>query len=320
MLWLLVVVTALNTAVIAGLAVSTIRSRSAAPMTVGAAPSRVVETTPRPAAADPGPVGDDPLAGAISAFLSRPDGLFRSGGPPIGAGSPGPTAVRAASTAPPTGAATPPVRYVASAPRATVHRAPEPRPTGTSPTTTPAGTPSPVDATPMSAVVRPGPIRAPVAAAVPVAAPGTTAAPDPTAAPAAGPVGPPADAPVLPASRVSIWFVGRDPSRSTVEPAAVGRLGPVIAGLLHERTRAEDRVAVEGGRRFVVTLPDTSIDGAAALTRRLARSCDAWLAAEEPPLRLEFGMTELPGAPGRPAGPLDPTTGPERRRPVHVDA
>ncbi len=121
-------------------------------------------------------------------------------------------------------------------------------------------------------------------------------------------------------SRVSIWFVGRDPSRSHVEPAAIGRLGPVIAGLLHERTRADDQVAVEGGRRFVVTLPATSIDGAAALTRRLARSCDAWLAAEETPLRLEFAMTELPGAPGRPARPLDPGPGPERRRPVQVDA
>ena len=125
---------------------------------------------------------------------------------------------------------------------------------------------------------------------------------------------------VHPASRVSIWFVGRDRLRSSVQPGAVARLGPVIGGLLRERTRAEDSVAVEGGGRFVVTLPDTTIDGAAALTRRLARSCDAWLAAEEPPLRLEFGMTEFAGTPGRAAGSFARGAGPERRRPVSLDA
>jgi hypothetical protein len=320
-LWLLVVVTVLNTAAIGVLAVSTIRSRPVAASTV--APAIPRSTTPvarsfgstspdaaavRPVAADPPPSGDDPLAGAISAFLSRPDGLFRTGGPPPERGSaavaPAPVGPSSSTTLSRSARSpAPPVRYVASGPRPAARPVPMPRaaaPTAGPPTTT---------APPIA------PARASLPASSPVALPASTPITMPE------PVAPRRDGVLVapPESRVSIWFVGRDPSRSTVEPAAVQRLGPVIGGLLRERTRTEDRVAVEGGRRFVVTLPDTPIDGAAALTRRLARSCDAWLAAEEPPLRLEFGMTELPGTPGRPARSLDRGAGPERRRTVPSD-
>ena len=97
---------------------------------------------------------------------------------------------------------------------------------------------------------------------------------------------------------------------------AVARLGPVIGGLIRERTRANDRVTGLTGGRYSVVLPDTSLDGAAALIQRLTQSCDAWLAAEQPPLRLEFGWVDLPAytAAGGPAPSR--ASGPERRRAV----
>ncbi len=277
-LTLLAVITAVNSVVLLVLAIATFRPRPVLDRRgPGEHPIGLVATD-----------GSDPLAGAISAFLTRPDGLFRTGGGPIEPVRPGPRPTPSDLTQhPQVGSPTPsistpswvpssPTRYVASAPRPAAGR--------------------PVD----ESLVVGGPV-------VPVPSRPIEAQPQ---APAAA----------HPASQVSIWFVGRDASRSTVGAGPVARLGPVIAGLLRERTRAEDRVAVEGGRRFVVTLPDTPIDGAAALTRRLANSCDAWLAAEEPPLRLEFGMSEVPGAPGIPAGPADRAVGADRRRPVPLDA
>jgi hypothetical protein len=101
---------------------------------------------------------------------------------------------------------------------------------------------------------------------------------------------------------------------------AVARLGPVIGGLLRERTRGRDLIEVEGPGSYAVVLPDTDLDGAEALARRLAATCDAWLAAELPPLWLELRPADQPGGaplwgpePGR-----DPAT--ERRRSVSQDA
>jgi hypothetical protein len=294
---LLAVVTALNTVVVLVLAVAMVRSKPAP------APPPISMTAPP--AATPSSAGPDPLAGAISAFLTRSDGLFRAGGPPVQpgpplTGAPPPPAAPLTEAPPPAPAqpwpVSPPVRYVASAPR-TVARHPvvELRPA------------APPPGAPVASRSRFAP--PPPAVAVP---PPTWASPPVAARPIVS-------APVSPASSVSIWFVGRDPSRSVVEPATAARLAPVIGGLLRERTRAEDAVALEGRRRFIVTLPGTPIDGAAALTRRLAQSCDAWLGAEEPPLRLEFGMSEIPGTPGRPTSSLDRAAGPERRRPVPLD-
>ncbi len=299
----LAVLTALNTVVILVLAVATVRSRpgvrgrAATAARIGLAEEPVVGTAA--GVAD----GADPLAGAISAFLTRPDGLFRAGGPtgavplanvglPAGAAPPASMAPASSVVQPappvapaPVWAPSRPVRYVASAPR----------PLGRPPSVEPAAA-APSGA--LAASTRPvAPVPRPMMPMTPAPSPPAT----------------------HPASRVSVWFVGRDASRTSVQPGAVARLGPVIGGLLRERTRAEDRVAVEAGGRFAVTLADTPVDGAAALTRRLAHSCDAWLAAEEPPLRLEFGVTELAVAtrslPGRP----DRGSGPERRRSVPLD-
>ena len=269
---------------------------------------------PDPVAVGPAAPADqdpaaDPLAGAISAFLTRSDGLFRAGGPqplpaqplpaqPQPAEPPGsvlPTAAGAPPPfAPPEPGASRLVRHVASAPR----------PTGPRPTTDPA----PATGLPSTPIVNRN---------VPPPQPAVRTEPTRSPSPAAGFTVPP---PSRPVSRVSIWFVGRDASRSSVQPGAVARLAPVIGGLLRERTRAEDRVAVVGGGRFLVDLPDTPIDGAAGLTRRLADSCDAWLAAEEPPLRLEFGMSESVVVGGPRAEGSDRTAGVDRRRPVSLDA
>jgi hypothetical protein len=70
----------------------------------------------------------------------------------------------------------------------------------------------------------------------------------------------------------------------------------------------------EGSGRFSVVLPATSVDGAVAVASRLVGSCDAWLAAETPPLRLDLEAADLPG--GVPAADPGPArdSGPERRR------
>jgi hypothetical protein len=286
----LALVTALNTVVILVLAIATIRSQPGARGTDVSVQSIVSVLEPVADAT----ASADPLAGAISAFLTRPDGLFRAGAPaslaPSSSVAPSSTGASPASVvqpqspvppAPPAPAWAPsrPVRYVASAPR-------------------PMGRPSfaePAPAAPSGpTVVRPRPLA-------------------PTRSPAATAVVAPR------ASLVSVWFVGRDASRSIVQPGAVARLGPVIGGLLRERTRAEDSVAVEAAGRFAVTLLDTPVDGAAALTRRLALGCDAWLAAEEPPLRLEFGVSELALAARSLSERPDRGSGPERRRAVPLD-
>ena len=121
-------------------------------------------------------------------------------------------------------------------------------------------------------------------------------------------------------SRVSIALSSRDGTGAAAGAAAVARLGPVIGGLIRERTRAGDRVTGLTGGRYSLILPETTLDGAAALSGRLAQSCDAWLAAEQPPLRLEFGWVELP-ADAVSAGPLAVRlSGPERRHTVPQDA
>jgi hypothetical protein len=143
---------------------------------------------------------------------------------------------------------------------------------------------------------------------------------------AAGSVGPVAPSDALapapaarPVSRVSLALSNRDGSGAGAGPAAVARLGPVIGGLIRERTRASDRVTGLTGGRYSLILPDTSLDGAATLARRLAQTCDAWLAAEQPPLRLESGWVDLP-ANAVSEGPVSVRlSGPERRRAVLQD-
>jgi hypothetical protein len=114
--------------------------------------------------------------------------------------------------------------------------------------------------------------------------------------------------------RVSIALSARDGSEAGPGPAAVARLGRVIGAFIREHTRANDSVIALSGGRYSVVLPDTSLEGAAALMERLTESCDAWLAAERPPLRLEFGLADLPAYTVA-GGPLTVrASGPERRR------
>ena len=80
------------------------------------------------------------------------------------------------------------------------------------------------------------------------------------------------------------------------------------------------RIAAHGQGRFVVILPATSIEGAEALGRRLAATCDAWLAAELPPLGLDLQPADAPGGmPDAEPGPAR-QPGAERRRAVTNDA
>jgi hypothetical protein len=116
-------------------------------------------------------------------------------------------------------------------------------------------------------------------------------------------------------SRLSIALSGREGS-GAAGAAAIARLGPVIGGLIRERTRAGDRITGLTGGRYSLILPDTSLDGAAALARRLAQSCDTWLAAEQPALRLEFGWVELPADAVTDGVVTVRLSGPERRRGV----
>ncbi|MEO8228490.1 MAG: hypothetical protein ABI628_01870 [Chloroflexota bacterium] len=119
---------------------------------------------------------------------------------------------------------------------------------------------------------------------------------------------------------MSIALSNRDGSGAGAGPAAVARLGPVIGGLIHERTRASDLVTGLTGGRYSLILRDTSLDGAAALTVRLAQTCDAWLAAEQPPLRLEFGWVDLPATAVSEGPVMVRLSGPERRRAIPQDA
>lgn len=280
LLGLLLVLVVVDTVAIGGLLVVTLRDRRAsrgrvpaswpAPSPTGA--SQAVAAAPRPTA--------DPLADAITAFLDRPDGLFRTGSairpatpePPPASGQPRPAPPGTAH--PPAGSAEaprpatiPPSRYVAS------------------------GTPGPVEPT----------------------APG---AGSPVPGGSLAPAGPPPGVPLAgrrPAVRLEVGLVGRD-ARSVAATDAALRLGPVIGGLLRERTRAGDRVVVSGPGRFAAILPDASRAGAVALAQRLEAGCGAWLAAELPALRLELAVGEQPG--GLPAAP--PAAGrvvdPDRRR------
>ena len=118
-----------------------------------------------------------------------------------------------------------------------------------------------------------------------------------------------------PAMRLEVGLVARD-ARSVAASDAAARLGPVIGGLLRERTRADDIVLANGPGRFAAILPESSRFGAAALAGRLEAGCDAWLAAELPALRLELAVAEQPG--GLP--PVPAATGrvvyPDRRRSI----
>lgn len=310
LLAILVAVMAVNTVAIVSLVVLTVRDprgqgrdRPLRPTLAGPALERAttdLAASPalagRPDGTPPSVTQADPLAGAISAFLGRSDGLFRTGQP-----SPGPTEQQPtspprlpASGEPPgplptagsglTGVldrSRPEVRWAPSRPSRYVPSGPRP------------GAPS----------ARAEPGAAPVA--VPAAQMAGGAAP--VLAAAAAP-------PRRPASRLEVRLVGRDPAAATAATGATARLAPVIGGLLRERTRARDSVAAEGSGRFSVVLPATSIDGAVAVASRLVGSCDAWLAAETPPLRLDLEAADLPG--GVPPSDPDPArdSGPERRR------
>ncbi|HSS36748.1 MAG TPA: hypothetical protein VLR93_10785, partial [Patescibacteria group bacterium] len=207
----------------------------------------------------------DPLADAISAFLGRSDGIFRAGGPPgaptapgVPAGS-GPTRnwpVPAAGDWPPDRIAPPaplergssevrwapvrPTRYVPSGPRPA-------RGAGRL-----SGPGSPVDpaartASPLLHLTAPPPALDPPAALPP----SPDAAVRLTSDAAVLSPGQPTSA----TSRLGVVLTARE--AGTDAAGAVDRLGPVIGGLLRERTRLDDAVVGDGPGRFVVVLPDT---------------------------------------------------------------
>jgi hypothetical protein len=288
LLAILVAVMAVNTIAVVALLILTARDRLRRPTPAGPVPGRA--TTGIPASppmidrsgGSPSSVAEtDALAGAISAFLGRSEGLFRTGerpSGPTGQPPPSPPHLPASAEPPrpiPTGGSgmtggldrsRPEVRWAPSRPSRYVPSGPRP------------GAPS---------------TRAELPAA-PVAA-------------AAAPPGPPA-------SRLEVRLVGRDPAAGAAAAGASARLGPVIGGLLRERTRSRDSVTADGPGRFSVVLPATTVDGAVSVASRLVGSCDAWLAAETPPLRLDIEVADLPG--GVPSSDPDPArdSGPERRR------
>ncbi len=276
-LGLLLVLVVLDTVAIGGLLVVTLRDRRPGRGRPAAWPATQSEIAAGPAAAQAPRPSADPLAEAITAFLDRPDGLFRTGsaarsfapGPPPTVPDPARAPLAPAEARRP--ATTPPSRYVAS------------------------GTPVPAEPAPQAA----GP-------AVP-AHPFTPGAAEPA------PRAPLADR--RPAMRLEVGLVGRDARSAAASDAAV-RLGPVIGGLLRERTRAGDTVVASGPGRFAAILPDASRAGAAALAERLEAGCDAWLAAELPPLRLELAVAEQPG--GLPPAPAAAprVVDPDRRRSI----
>jgi hypothetical protein len=314
-LGLLVVVAAVDTVAVFILLALTLRGRSApsSSMTMPAAlaattapqddPERDALKPIAPVAAD-GPVvaEPDPLADAITAFLGRSEGLFRAGGAPgeprpaeanVGTGPPHATSDRGSGVpnAPAildrslpdvTWSPARPARYVASGSRPG---------------------PSPEHSEPETAVPGPEIGSTPVAGSPAAAAPPR-----------------PDQPPRRLASRLRVALVARDQSDPEAAGPTVARLSPVIGGLLRERTRGQDRIEPEGQGRYAVVLPDTPLDGAEALGRRLAANCDAWLAAELPPLRLELRPAEEPG--GVPPTPPEPGREPaaERRRRVAYGA
>lgn len=288
MLSMLVVVLVVNTATLVVLVVLTLHGRDRA----SAAGPRPPLAGPPPQEPGPTAVPADPLAGAINAFLGRSEGLFRAGGspapsPPLTTGAPGPaidrvaTAGREAGTVEPVPAMQPapplrhPSRYVPSGPR----------PESASPASTlpPAGSPGPSWPS----------------AGLPVGPSATGASPP---------------GPRRPASRLDVGLAPRSPADPVAVAAATARLGPVVGGLLHERTRAGDSVASVASGRFSAVLPGTSIEGAEALAARLLATCDAWLAAETPALRLDLALTAVPGGVPAVSRAPDRGDGPERRR------
>lgn len=292
-------------------------ARHAAGPTVGPAAlgDRAVPGPVQPALTPSASTGD-PLAGAISAFLERREGIFTAGvAGEAGQGPPG-AAAEVVPAAPPGGMTSgPSIGRPAEPviPVVPITRQAPARPARYVPSGPPVGQPTFPPA--LAGLESP---REPVA--VPVVSPGggpaareqVTAAPIPAQPLAVQPR-------YRPASRLSVALIGRDGSRPEAAGAAIARLGPVIGGLLRERTRSRDRVAEEGPGRFVVVLPETHLDGAEALGLRLRSTCDAWLAAETPPLGLDLVAVDLPG--GVPGGFPEPgrVTGPERRRPLALE-
>jgi hypothetical protein len=341
------VVVAIDTVAILTLLALTLRdrSRSSAPRSIlpqstvaSAGPASEGRPLVATSEATPSVVADpDPLADAITAFLGRSEGLFRAGGtvpgrPPAAAASgttepsePPPIAVPELSlpsepgeTVEPSPAAVPngsaildrprpevtwalgrPARYVPSGQRSGISVDRSPTAEAAETTSTVAGPPGlPSDR----------------------AAPTAESRPPSGSAPALGGPPRPADPRRRPASRLRVTLAGRDPFERQAASVAIARLGPVIGGLLRERTRGHDRIEVDGPDTYAVVLPDTNLDGAEALGRRLAASCDAWLAAELPPLWLEVRPTDQPG--GAPLSTPEPGRDPmtERRRQVGLDA
>ena len=274
----------------------------------------------------------DPLADAISAFLGRSDGIFRAGGPPgapTAAGVPagaGPTRawpVPAAEAGPPGRAgdrAAPPaplerasseVRWAPARPTRYVPSGPRPaRVAGRW-----SGPGSPADAaartaSPLLHLTAPPPAPAPPAALPP--SPDAALRPPPDGAVLSPPQ------PTSATSRLGVVLTARE--AGTDAAGAVDRLGPVIGGLLRERTRLDDAVVGDGPGRFVVVLPDTPLTGADALADRLQASCEAWLAVEQPPLRLALAAAAHDDPALGPPPDRRRAAGPERRRPLLQDA
>ena len=320
-LGLLAVVVAVDTAAILAILGLTLRGRASAghqhsPSAAAVAPSAGsgpidepvlagAEGTARvvgPARAGPSapvPAGTDQLADAITAFLGRSEGIFRAGG------SPATPTLADAAPAPLLDSPGPEVTWSPSRPARYVPSGPRPA--------------RPVD--------RPAPMTAGRARdGAPPPANVSTGGGSPSSADAIDPAEPlaarpqPVSAPARPAIRLRVALAAREPSDRVVAVETLARVGPVIGGLLRERTRGRDRVEPDGPGRYSVVLPDTSRDGAEVLGRRIATSCDDWLAAELPPLWLELRLDDQPvGVPlAAPEPRREPGT--ERRRQVSQDA
>ncbi len=357
LLGLLVVIVAVDTLAIGAILVLTLRRPASVERRerwLGVAPTGPSRTRVMPMLAGPpaeaplgpaaGSVGDrmraspvsagdhDPLADAISAFLGRTDGLFRVGGgvgaiadpeqPSVAAATVAATTVPAGRLgAPAIGLRTgpemaPPMRpsrYVASGSVPLDRSRPPEGSTGAAAPGPPEGPTGLPDSTGTG-------VSGPIGLSVPTGAPAP-------ASPASGPgpdVPPSPVVPARPATHLSVALVGLDARPSVVAEAAlvasVARLSPVIGGLLRERSRSRDIVRVDGPGRFSVDLPETTAEGAAGLGARLADSCESWLAAELPPLRLELWLADLTGRSIPSIAPTARPNGPERRRSLTRDA
>jgi hypothetical protein len=292
---------------------SDVRPAAAGPIVGPAAPGGRAVPGPVQAAATPSASTGDPLAGAITAFLERREGVFTTGvSGEAGQGPPG-AAAEIVPAPPPDGMLSGPAIGRPVEPVVPIARQPA-RPARYVPSGPPVGPAAVPPAT--AGFASP---REPVAAHV-VSAGGAPAALEPATAQPIPAQPLPVQPRYRPASRLSVALIGRDGSRPEAAGAAIARLGPVIGGLLRERTRSRDRVAEEGPGRFVVVLPETHLDGAEALGLRLRSTCDAWLGAETPPLGLDLAAVDLPG--GVPGGFPEPgrATGPERRRPLALES